>query len=86
MKSWTVCHKGHVHWGAKDAAGLLLRCLPQEGEPVYLLQQRSRWVDFGGTWGIPGGAIREGESPEVAARREVEEEIGPIPSYRVTGV
>lgn len=30
--------------------------------------------------------MQEGESAEVAARREVEEEIGSLPSYRVTGV
>jgi len=86
MDRWTVCDEGHVHWGAAGAAGLLFRYVPQQGEPSYLLQQRSRWVDHGGTWGIPGGAIREGETPEVTARREAEEEIGPLPSYRVTGI
>jgi 8-oxo-dGTP pyrophosphatase MutT (NUDIX family) len=51
------------------------------------LQQRSRWVDEGGTWGIPGGAIRDGKSPEAAARREAHEEIGRLPSsLRVTGI
>jgi 8-oxo-dGTP pyrophosphatase MutT (NUDIX family) len=81
---WTICEKGHVHWGAAGGAGFLFRYVPQEGEPTYLLQQRSRWVDYGGTWGIPGGAVRDGESPEVTARREVTEEIGVFPSYRVT--
>ncbi len=83
---WTVCDDGHVHWGAHGAAGLLFRYAPTEGAPSYLLQQRSRWVDYGGTWGIPGGAIRDGEPPEVTARREAEEEIGSLPCYRVTGV
>jgi 8-oxo-dGTP diphosphatase len=86
MDRWTICEKGHVHWGADGAAGLLLTHVPQNGEPSYLLQQRSRWVDHAGTWGIPGGAIRTGESPELTARREAEEEIGPVGSYRVTGV
>ena len=83
---WTVCDKGHIHWGAAGGAGLLFRYVPQQGKPTYLLQQRSRWVDYGGTWGIPGGAIRKRESPEETARREVIEEIGVLPSYRVTGV
>lgn len=82
---WTFCDGGHVHWGAAGGAGLLLRYTPEEGEEVYLLQLRSRSVDQAGTWGIPGGAVREGESPATAARREAEEEIGPLPPYRVTG-
>jgi 8-oxo-dGTP diphosphatase len=83
---WMVCEKGHVHWGAAGGAGFLFRYAPSQGKPVYLLQQRSRWVDYGGTWGIPGGAIKYVESPEVTARREVAEEIGVLPGYRVTGV
>jgi len=59
--------------------------VPREGEPRYLLQQRAKSVDFPRTWGIPGGALREGESPEAAARREVLEEVGSIPVYRITG-
>jgi 8-oxo-dGTP diphosphatase len=83
---WTVCEKDHVHWGQNGAAGFLFRYVPREGEPRYLLQQRAKSVDFPGTWGIPGGAIREGESPEAAARREVLEEVGLIPAYRITGI
>ena len=79
---WTVCPAGHVHWGVNGAAGLLLRHVPPRGEPTYLLCQRSRRVDEGGTWGIPGGAIRDGESAEAAARRETAEEIGYLPDYR----
>lgn len=83
---WTVCDSGHIHWGALGGAGLLLRHVPLRGEPSYLLQQRSRWVDCPGTWGIPGGAALEGESPEVTARRETEEELGVLPAYRLTRV
>ena len=46
---WTFCGLGHVHWGAHGGAGLLLRYVPRGGEPVYLLTERSRWVDEGGT-------------------------------------
>ena len=80
---WTICKEGYIHWGTKGGAGFVFCYVPQEGEPQYLLLQRSRWVDYGGTWGIPGGAIRDGENPEAAARRETQEEIGCIPQYRV---
>ena len=83
---WTFCSQGHVHWGANGGAGLLLRYVPVRGDPVYLLAERSRWADEGGTWGIPGGAIHDGEPVEAAARREAAEEIWPLPPYRVTGV
>jgi 8-oxo-dGTP pyrophosphatase MutT (NUDIX family) len=42
-------------------------------------------------WGLPGGSIRPGESPDAAAQREMEEEIGLspyplIPAGTVCGV
>ena len=80
---WTICALGHVHWGANGGAGLLLRHVPAGTEPRYLLALRSRLVDEPASWGIPGGAIRDGESPEAAARREMVEEIGRVPRYRV---
>jgi len=80
---WTICDLGHVHWGTAGAAGFLLRYVPEKGDPTFLLQRRSSSVDYSGTWGIPGGAIGEGESPEAAARRETLEEIGYLPHYRV---
>lgn len=43
-------------------------------------------VDEGGTWGIPGGAIRDGESSQTAALREVTEEIGEPPGFAVRAV
>jgi len=85
MDLWTVCDKGHVHWGRAGGAGVLFRHVPEQGEPTYLLQLRSKSVDYGGTWGIPGGAIRRGETPEMAAHREAEEEIGALPPYRIRG-
>jgi 8-oxo-dGTP diphosphatase len=80
---WTICALDHVHWGANGGAGLLLRYRSADSEPRYLLALRSRWVDEPATWGIPGGAIRDGESPEDAARRETFEEIGRLPPYRL---
>jgi len=82
---WTVCSAGHVHWGAIGAAGLLLSCAV-DTQPTFLLARRSRWVDEGGRWGIPGGAIRDGESPGDAAGRELAEELGVTPEYRITGL
>lgn len=69
-----------THWGPHGAAGLLIHHDdPEDGQTRYLLQKRAPWVDHGGTWGIPGGALHEGESPEEGARREAEEEMGELP-------
>jgi 8-oxo-dGTP pyrophosphatase MutT (NUDIX family) len=80
---WTSCTLDHLHWGANGGAGLLFRHTAADDEPRYLLTLRSRWVDEPATWGIPGGAIRDAETPEGAARRETIEEIGQLPAYRV---
>ncbi|HUA47985.1 MAG TPA: NUDIX domain-containing protein [Solirubrobacteraceae bacterium] len=80
---WTICRLDHVHWGANGGAGLLLRHASAEGEPRYLLALRSRSVDEPATWGMPGGAIRDGEMPEEAARREMIEEVAHVPAYRI---
>jgi 8-oxo-dGTP pyrophosphatase MutT (NUDIX family) len=53
---------------------------------VYLLAERSRWVDEGGTWGIPGARSMMARRLGAAARREAAEEIWPLPPYLVTGV
>ncbi len=84
---WTICRAGHVHWGVLGGAGFLFRYHAGEGGVAeYLLAQRSRSVDNGGSWGVPGGATRASESAEETARRETLEEIGTLPEYRVTSV
>ena len=45
-----------------------------------LLQLRAEWSHHGGTWGIPGGAIRKGESARDGALREAHEEAG-VPEH-----
>ena len=66
-------------WGAYGASGLLL-VHPQAGA---LLQLRAEWSHFGGTWGLPGGARKLGETPEAAAIREADEEAGVPPEQVV---
>jgi len=69
---WAVGPDGRRFWGLHGAAGLLLH---DPGLGV-LLQLRADWCDAGGTWGIPGGALRPGESTLAGALREAWEEAG----------
>lgn len=71
---WVDGPKGRF-WGANGAAGLLLL---GPGDAV-LLQLRAVWSDHGGTWGIPGGARKAGETAAQAALREADEEAGVPP-------
>lgn len=64
------CACGQWHWGRYGAAGLLL----SDPERRVLLQHRARWVHQGGTWALPGGALRRAEFPWDAAVREAGEE------------
>jgi 8-oxo-dGTP diphosphatase len=84
---WTRCGRGHRHWGRHGAAGLLLAAGDQAGPLAVLLQQRSWWGSYGGSWGPPGGARDSHESVVRAALREAIEEcaIDPRP-VRVHGV
>lgn len=61
---------GPKYWGRFGAAGLLA-WRPGRG---VLLQHRAIWSHFGGTWGLPGGARKLGESAVDAALREAAEE------------
>lgn len=67
------------YWGTFGAAGLLLA----HRDAGILLQLRAIWSHLGGTWGLPGGARKAGETPEAAAIREADEEAG-VPPELVT--
>lgn len=77
-----TCGQGHKHWGTYGAAGLLIRAKGADGKRRYLLQQRGEGSDHAGTWGLPGGALHEGETPAMGAVREATEELGVLPNLR----
>ena len=67
-------------WGRFGSAGLLVHD-PAKG---VLLQHRALWSDKGGTWGLPGGALHQGEEAVHGALREAKEEAAvPPESLRV---
>lgn len=70
--AWVIAPSGEKYWGRFGAAGLLA----YDPERGILLQHRVSWSHFGGTWGLPGGAMHEGESAIVGAVREAQEEAG----------
>jgi 8-oxo-dGTP diphosphatase len=47
-----------------------------DGEGRILLQQRAAGRAMAGLWEFPGGKVEEGETPETALVREIEEELG----------
>ena len=77
---WVECSLGHHHWGSAGAAGLLVR----SSDGRVLMQHRAPWVDHGDTWGIPSGALHEGETPVCGALREATEEFGTDLAGRVS--
>ena len=77
--AWAVGPDGTKYWGAFGAAGLVV----WHREAGILLQHRAEWSHHGGTWGIPGGAIRQGEDTISGALREANEEAG-VPSELLT--
>jgi 8-oxo-dGTP pyrophosphatase MutT (NUDIX family) len=70
---------GKPFWG--DAGAGVLPFYMDKGEPVFLLALRGPEVNEPGTWGVWGGKMERGETPEEAALREFKEECdydGPI--------
>lgn len=65
-------------WGRFGAAGVLAFD-PDKG---VLLQHRAVWSHYGGTWGLPGGALHEDEDAVTGALREAAEEAA-VPMNQV---
>lgn len=72
--AWVEGDRGRF-WGRFGSAGLLVHD-PAKG---VLLQHRALWSDKGGTWGLPGGALHEGEEAVHGALREAQEEAAVPP-------
>lgn len=62
--------KGRTYRSPKTTTGALIM---QEGKVLTQLRTQD---PFKGKWGIPGGHIELGETPEQAVAREVKEEVG----------
>ena len=76
--AWVEGPDGKKYWGKFGAAGLLVMHPPRG----VLLQLRAEWSHHGGTWGIPGGALKYDEDAVSAALREAHEEAG-VPTESV---
>lgn len=76
------------YWG-RGGAGVMFTC---SADNTILLLKRAKWVDQGGTWGVPGGGVEEGwfntpiKNPITddglfikTAKKEAKEECGSLP-------
>ena len=58
----------------RNGIAVALVVCPRTGR--WLMEKRSKDVSYGRTWGLPGGAVEDGEAPASAAARELSEEMG----------
>lgn len=74
--AWVDGERGKF-WGRFGAAGVLVHDVSRG----ILMQHRATWSDHGGTWGLPGGALHEGEDAVTGALREAHEEAAVPPDH-----
>jgi 8-oxo-dGTP pyrophosphatase MutT (NUDIX family) len=75
--------------GALRRAAVAVALLPdEEGLPSFVITRRApKLRSHGGQWALPGGRLDDGESPEMAALRELAEEVGlELPERNVLGL
>lgn len=80
-------HRRRDVGGLKHAAVALAVVDGEDGLPSLVLTRRAPTLRaHSGQWALPGGRLDPGETPEVAALREMQEEVGLIvPAENVLG-
>lgn len=64
-----------MRWPGKKNPYKTARCILYRDDEFLLAVHSSFWGKRERRWGLPGGQIEWGESPQAAVRRELEEEL-----------